>query len=67
MLEEDRERENLWEKVDDFKWLRNEQSPNWSLLEPEARVEERFWKEVVPGGPSLGVDDVLKAVGVSRS
>jgi hypothetical protein len=27
-----------WENVDDFRWLRAVQSPNWSILPPSERV-----------------------------
>lgn len=60
------ESENQWDQVDDFKWLRSEPSPNWRAMKEEERLEENVWKEVVPGGPGMGVDDVLKAVGVQR-
>lgn len=61
----DRETENQWQQVDDFKWLRSgEKSPNWGILDEEKRAEERVWREVVGGGPGVGVDDILKAVGV---
>lgn len=62
MTEKDREVDNRWESVDDFKWLRNEASPNWSVLEEERRLSDRVWRDVVPGGPGLGVEDILKAV-----
>ena len=55
---------NQWDKVDDFKWLKAEQSPNWSVLELEKVIPDEVWKEVVPGGPVLSADDILKAVGV---
>jgi len=32
------EETGLWENVDDFKWLRALQSPNWSLLPPHERA-----------------------------
>ena len=48
--------------MDDFKWLKSEPSPNWSVLDMPHRVRDEVWKEVVPGGPGLGVEDVLKAV-----
>ncbi|CZT15249.1 related to tubulin folding cofactor C [Ramularia collo-cygni] len=60
MLEDDGKSENQWEKVDDFKWLRNEQSPNWSILEARERLAEDVWKVVVPDGSGAGVDDILK-------
>ncbi|KAK3677355.1 hypothetical protein LTR78_002893 [Recurvomyces mirabilis] len=62
LRDEDRGAENQFAMVDDFKWLRQEQSPNWSLLNMRRRVREEVWKDVVRGGPGLGVDDVLRAV-----
>jgi hypothetical protein len=61
---EDEGVENQWRNVDDFKWLRAEPSPNWSVLPEEKRVAEKVWTEVVPGGPKFGVEEVLTAVGV---
>ncbi|KAI7483017.1 TBCC-domain-containing protein [Hortaea werneckii] len=61
----DREGENQWQEVDDFKWLRaGEKSPNWGILDEGKRAEERVWRDVVGGGPGVGVDDILKAVGL---
>ena len=39
---------NLWDQVDDFKWLRGEQSPNWSVLkaEDERAVEPDVWEVI---------------------
>ena len=63
VAESDREVENQWQQVDDFKWLRTgEQSPNWSFLPEGQRVREEVWREVVPGGPGVGTEDVLRAV-----
>ena len=30
----------MWKNVDDFKWLRQQQSPNWSILAEADRVRE---------------------------
>lgn len=65
--EEGREGENMWDQVDDFKWLRSEPSPNWRAMKAEERLEERVWREVVPGGPGKGVEDVLREVGLQRA
>ena len=62
MTEADRQIENQWQNVDDFKWLRSEPSPNWSVLDEPRRVKAEVWKNVVPGGPQLGTEDILKAV-----
>jgi tubulin-specific chaperone C len=57
----------MYDQVDDFKWLKSEPSPNWSVLPPSERVPEEVWREVVPGGPGWGVDDILKSVGIGAS
>ena len=64
LIAEDEGVENQWQNVDDFKWLRAEPSPNWSVLPEDKRIGEKVWKEVVPGGPTLGVEEILTAVGV---
>jgi hypothetical protein len=56
---------NQWDQIDDFKWLQAEPSPNFSLLPAAERVEDRVWKEKVPGGHGDGLNQILKAVGVS--
>ncbi|KAK8186698.1 tubulin binding cofactor C-domain-containing protein [Phyllosticta citribraziliensis] len=56
---------NLWDQVDDFKWLKaGAASPNWRALAADERVADAVWRDLVPGGPELGVDDILRAVGV---
>ncbi|KAK8156601.1 tubulin binding cofactor C-domain-containing protein [Phyllosticta citrichinensis] len=56
---------NLWNQVDDFKWLKaGAASPNWRALAGDERVADAVWRDLVPGGPELGVDDILRAVGV---
>lgn len=55
---------NQWDQVDDFKWLRNEPSPNWSVLPAENIIPEETWREIVPGGPGWGLSDILRAVGL---
>ncbi|KAL1303259.1 hypothetical protein AAFC00_006673 [Neodothiora populina] len=58
--------ENQYDQVDDFKWLRADKSPNWSVLDVEKRVSEHVWRDIVPGKPGLGAADVLAAIGVKR-
>ncbi|KAK3708176.1 hypothetical protein LTR37_011680 [Vermiconidia calcicola] len=65
MTESDRQVDNQWQQVDDFKWLRSEPSPNWSVLEASRRIEAQVWNDVVPGGPQLGTEEILKAVHIS--
>lgn len=58
--------ENQWDQVDDFKWLKMEHSPNWSILPENERIKDEIWTNVVPGGPGVGLEDVLKQVGIAR-
>jgi hypothetical protein len=60
------ERDDLWDQVDDFKWLKPEHSPNWDLLGPEDTVLDDTWREIVPGGPGWTLDDILKATKVIK-
>ncbi|KZZ92526.1 Tubulin binding cofactor C [Moelleriella libera RCEF 2490] len=65
-LEEDAERENQWDQVDDFKWLKAGQSPNWTTLSAAEVVDETIWTKVVPGQPGSSVGETLKKVGIPR-
>ncbi|OJD35594.1 tubulin-specific chaperone c [Diplodia corticola] len=53
---------NLWDQVDDFKWLKAEHSPNWSVLPPDTRISEHVWKDLVPGSPDMGLEEIFQAV-----
>lgn len=57
---------NHWDQVDDFKWLKSEHSPNWSILPDDQILKETIWTDVVPGGPGVGSEDILKKVGIAR-
>ena len=56
--------QNHWDQVDDFKWLKAEHSPNWSILPETERLQEEVWTTVDPGGQGMGLDDILKKVGI---
>ncbi|KAI9777698.1 MAG: hypothetical protein M1839_008617 [Geoglossum umbratile] len=60
MLKSEQPIENQWDKVDDFKWLKAEHSPNWGILPPEKRITLRVWRDVVPGGAGIALGDILK-------
>ncbi|KAK5446429.1 hypothetical protein LTS15_009768 [Exophiala xenobiotica] len=55
---------NQWNQVDDFRWLKSEPSPNWSILPTEDTVPDDTWREIVPGGPGWSLRDIFKAVGL---
>lgn len=58
--------ENHWDQVDDFKWLKAEHSPNWSILPEAERLSEEIWTETVPGKPGKNAEDILKEIGVYK-
>ncbi|KAF1956674.1 tubulin-specific chaperone c [Byssothecium circinans] len=58
--------QNQWDQIDDFKWLKAEPSPHFSLLLEAERVKDDMWKETVPGGHGATVDDLLRGVGVVK-
>ncbi|OJJ48647.1 hypothetical protein ASPZODRAFT_130751 [Penicilliopsis zonata CBS 506.65] len=53
--------EDRWNQIEDFKWIKPEPSPNWSLLNQSECVPEEVWAEIVPGGPGWSLDDILRA------
>lgn len=57
---------NKFDQVDDFNWLKAEQSPHWRILPTEERTKEAVWKDIVPDGKDISVDDILKATRVIR-
>lgn len=58
---------NLWNQVDDFKWIKSDPSPNWSILPSSDIIPDETWRDIVPGGPGWNVATILKAVGVGTS
>ncbi|KAL4948282.1 tubulin binding cofactor C-domain-containing protein [Aspergillus filifer] len=66
-LDHDRpDSEDRWNCVEDFKWIKPEPSPNWSLLGQEAGVPEEVWTEIVPGGLCWSSDQILRAVNILK-
>ncbi|KAI3325489.1 tubulin-specific chaperone C [Xylariaceae sp. AK1471] len=55
---------NQWNQVDDFKWLKNIASPNWSTLAEKYRIPHDVWEETVRGKASLSTDDILRQLRV---
>jgi len=62
----EKESENQWDQVDDFKWLKAGHSPNWTILSEEGRLEDEVWTKIVPGQPGVSVDETLTKVGLPR-
>lgn len=65
LADKQRGAENLWGRIDDFKWLRAEPSPNWSVLEDGQRVSEEVWRKVGIDGQKGKTEEVLAMVGLS--
>ncbi|KAF8424111.1 tubulin binding cofactor C-domain-containing protein [Tirmania nivea] len=40
-------RKNMWDQVDDFKWLRAEHSPNWSVMPEGEKVDLGGWQQIM--------------------
>lgn len=55
-----------WDQVEDFKWIKPEPSPNWSILDTNSAVSDEVWAEMVPGGPCWSLEDILRATRVMR-
>lgn len=53
---------NQYDQIDDFKWLKSEPSPHFNLLPTSEYIKEEVWRDVVPGGVSVSLNDILKAV-----
>ncbi|KLJ05473.1 hypothetical protein EMPG_11052 [Blastomyces silverae] len=58
---------NFWDQVQDFKWIKVEQSPNWRILKESERVPDDAWANTLSGGPGVSVDTILKTAKVIRS
>lgn len=66
VTEADRDDENQWNQVDDFKWLKADHSPNWSTLSESETLGDEIWEKVVPGQPGASVEETLQKVGIPR-
>ncbi|KAI0547704.1 tubulin binding cofactor C-domain-containing protein [Xylaria curta] len=51
---------NQWNQVDDFKWLKDTPSPNWSVLAEDEWILDNVWKNTVCGKASMSTDDILR-------
>lgn len=56
--------ENQWNQIDDFKWLKAEPSPHFSILPDDERVAEEVWKDKLSSSDDMSLDAILKDVGV---
>ena len=59
---------NLWNKVDDFNWLKEDQSPHWRILMPsdECAVPDETWEFITRGNPlQEKAENVLKQANIN--
>ena len=64
MVSSDEEVKNQWDQVDDFKWLKMEPSPNWSILPVQERLGDEICGHVIDE-PGTSVEEELKKVGLN--
>ncbi|USP73271.1 hypothetical protein yc1106_00545 [Curvularia clavata] len=55
---------NQWDQIDDFKWLKSEPSPHFSILPEVERISDDVWRNVVPQIKEKSLEDILGAVNV---
>ncbi|GAB1317532.1 Tubulin binding cofactor C-domain-containing protein [Madurella fahalii] len=66
LTDKEKRETNMWDQVDDFKWLKSTASPNWALVSKQDIISDDVWKKTLIGNPGLGVDDILKILGVGK-
>lgn len=66
LTDKEKQKTNLWDQVDDFQWLKTTASPNWSLISEQDRISDSTWKKTLIGNVGMGVDDILRALGVGK-
>ncbi|KAH6615603.1 tubulin binding cofactor C-domain-containing protein [Chaetomium sp. MPI-SDFR-AT-0129] len=66
LTDKERTEANLYDQVDDFKWLKTFSSPNWSLLPDSEVITDQVWKKALAGEPGTLIDDTLQTLGVNN-
>ncbi|KAI1430879.1 tubulin-specific chaperone C [Xylaria sp. CBS 124048] len=56
---------NQWKDVDDFKWLKDIASPNWSILAEEDRVSDDVWENLAREEAGRSADDILRKLKIA--
>jgi hypothetical protein len=51
---------NQWNQIDDFKWLKAEPSPHFSLIPEAERISEEIWSEKISGDRNASLNDTLE-------
>jgi hypothetical protein len=66
LTDKEKSEANLYDQVDDFKWLKTFSSPNWSLLPEEDVVPEAVWLKALTPGPGMAIGDTLRNLGAGK-
>ncbi|KAH6623605.1 tubulin binding cofactor C-domain-containing protein [Chaetomium tenue] len=66
LTDKDKAEANLYDQVDDFKWLKTFSSPNWSLLPESEIIPDAVWKTALAGEPDVIIDTTLQSLGVKK-
>jgi hypothetical protein len=57
---------NMFDQVDDFKWLKAGPSPNWSVLPESEAIPKEAWKRALAGGSGTDIDETLRSLGLGK-
>lgn len=41
------ETRNMYDQIDDFRWLRAEHSPNWRVMQPDEQIKQDVWETIL--------------------
>lgn len=66
LTEKQKSEANLFDQVDDFKWLKTTTSPNWSLLPESDIIPDSAWANTRAVSPGACVDDILRGFGLGK-
>ncbi|RMZ70591.1 tubulin-specific chaperone c [Pyrenophora seminiperda CCB06] len=56
--------ENQWNQIDDFKWLKAEPSPHFSILPKSERIADQVWDNKLSSSDDVSPDTILNDFGV---
>jgi hypothetical protein len=56
--------QNQWDQIDDFKWLKPEPSPHFTIIPEAERIPDHIWTNIVPEAKGASLQDILNAVNV---
>ncbi|KAK3904665.1 hypothetical protein C8A05DRAFT_31542 [Staphylotrichum tortipilum] len=66
LTDKEKSETNMFDQVDDFKWLKSAASPNWSLLPESEAIPDQVWEKALASGPGVVIDDTLRELRVGK-